>query len=249
MNNKEENKKETQKVEEAFYQYIGFHHAKNIAQDLDNMNSGMNEVMYPKELDDWFYDYLNQSKKEEARRNRFVKIKSISSKVAIFFLVITISFAALMFSVDAIRIKVLNFIVEVEEKYTSVQIDEKNENLEFAPDTEIPAEWTDYYLPTYIPNLFQLSKVESFGETKIIFYMDNNNREIQFSWSPNSSSFQIDTEGADSENISINGAEAMLVTKEGLTTVLWFDQENTYFILGKVDEKELIKMAESIQKK
>ena len=39
----------------------------------------------------------------------------------------------------------------------------------------------------------------------------------------------------------------MIIEKNNVLTLLWFDNINTYYLIGKINKIEIIKMAESVQ--
>ena len=106
-----------------------------------------------------------------------------------------------------------------------------------------------YYQSEYIPNGFELGSIKDLGDTKIIIYINEDNEEIVFNQSPNGTNFKIDSEDAIVNTIDINGKEAILLSKEGMNTLFWYDEEYSFYLLSTVNHDELILMAESIIKK
>lgn len=45
----------------------------------------------------------------------------------------------------------------------------------------------------------------------------------------------------------INGAKGILVDKDGVVTLLWNNSDYTFYLTGKADKEEIVKMAESIK--
>ena len=64
-----------------------------------------------------------------------------------------------------------------------------------------------------------------------------------------SSSLRVDTEEAKVEKIVINGSEGLLVEKEQLITILWHNDNSSFYLKSKTDKDLLIKIAESINYK
>ncbi|MFY9177038.1 MAG: DUF4367 domain-containing protein [Caldicoprobacterales bacterium] len=62
------------------------------------------------------------------------------------------------------------------------------------------------------------------------------------------SNLRIDTENAETTKIKINGKGAIVVSKEGMTHLIWHNNKRVFTLSGILDEKELIKMAESVTK-
>jgi hypothetical protein len=45
--------------------------------------------------------------------------------------------------------------------------------------------------------------------------------------------------------VKINDTKGILSEKNGVITLLWHDSRYTFFIIGKADKEEIVKMAES----
>lgn len=244
-NNKQNN--ETDKIMDGFYYYIGYHHTENNAKILDKIKEGTdtNNINYPKELNEWFNDYINKSKKLEKKNKRIKKINSLSKRVAIILITLVICITTITFSVEAFRIKVLNFIIDKQERYTSIEVSGKQVENEKG---KLLDNWTDFYLPDYVPEGFEIVNAEKYGNIRIIYYENKDGVEIEFSQSPNGNNHQLDTENAQIDKIKIKDKEAILIEKNGLITLLWYNDEDTFNLIGKTDKNEIIKMAKSIRK-
>ena len=144
-------------------------------------------------------------------------------------------------SVEAFRIKLFNIVTEVTEKYTKVRIVETENTL------ESQIEWDSYYAPEYIPEGYTYSNSENFGEIKIIFYSDTADKKIQFSQTPVSPEYQIDTEDAVVSEVIINAEKGILAQKEGLLTLIWTTDDKTFHIIGEIERDEIIKIAKSLK--
>ena len=240
MKNKEENNEQEQMMD-SFYRYVGYQHIENVAKEFDEISKLAKDIEYPKELDDWFYDYLEKSKKAEKRKKRAASMKRMSSRAAMVVIVLGIGLTVLSFSVEAFRIKFLNLVTDVTQRYTSFQIEEiKNQE-----EDSIPTNWSNYYLPEYIVDGYSLNRVQEFGENKIMFYQNNQGEEIQFSQSPNNNNFQVDTENAEITEIMINDRKGILVDKNGFLTLFWYNSDYAFYLMGNIDKDEIVKMAES----
>lgn len=240
MKNKEENNEQEQMME-SFYRYVGYQHIENVAKEFDEISEFAKDIEYPKELDNWFYDYLEKSKNAEMRKKRIALMKRMVSRAAMVAIVLGIGLTVMTFSVEAFRIKILNLVTDVTQRYTSFQVEEIKDKEE----DSIPTNWSNYYLPEYIADGYSFKQVQEFGENKIIFYQNSQRDEIQFSQSPNYSHYQVDTENAETTEIMINGSKGILVDKNGGITLFWYDTEHAFYLMGNIDKEEMIKMAES----
>ena len=181
-------------------------------------------------------EHAEKTKKEvrPGRQQRFKTIHRIAASAAALLLVLTIS----MFTVDAFRYQVLNLFIKMEPEYTLVRLEE---------DIDIP--WDDP-VPTFVPDGFVISEALDMDTIKKIVYTAEYDEEqvIVFSDNVPTGSMNIDTETADSvTTVRINGADAMIVVKNGLANLVWTANNRLYSLIGPVSGDELIRMAESVR--
>ncbi len=109
-------------------------------------------------------------------------------------------------------------------------------------------EWENVYIPEFIPEGYQISKVESLVNTKIIHYSNEENQIIIFTqYQDENTNLRIDTENAKFDKVDINGFEGLLVEKNGMFTVAWHYNDSAFSLMSNADKGILIKMAESIK--
>ena len=231
---------EQERIKESLYRYVGYRHCENVAREFDEISELAKDIEYPKELDDWFTEYIDNAKKTEKKVKRMVTAKRIAIKAAMAAVVLGIGIALMTFSVDALRIRVLNFLIDTTQRYTNIQVvDETNEQ------GKVTITWSNYYLPEYIIDGYSIISFQELGESKIIYYRNARGEEIQFSQSPGDNNYQINTEDTEATEVKINDTKGILSEKNGVITLLWHDSRYTFFIIGKADKEEIVKMAES----
>ena len=233
---------EQEHIMESLYRYVGYQHCENVAREFDEISKLAQDIEYPKELDDWFSGYIENVKKSEKKAKRMAAAKRIANKAAMAAIVLMIGLVLATFSVDAFRIGVLNFIIETTQRYTSIQVGDVVDKEE-----EVPITWSSYYLPEYIIDGYAISRVQELGGSKIIYFQNARGEEIKFSQSSVNKNYQVDTENAEATEVMINDTKGILVDKNGDITLLWHNSDNTFFLIGKADKKEIVKMAESIK--
>ena len=240
--------KAKEKILEAMLKYAGACHAENIANEMKVENEFEEQIPYPPELDVRIKKLIYRHNMKEYFRNGWETVARAFPKVAMFFFMLLISFTILVTSVDAFRVKVLNFIIEVGKEYTSIDFKENGSDALEKETSRIPLEWKDVYVPAFVPEGFKITKAESLKFTKIIHYSNDNGRLIVFQQhNGENTNKRVDSENADSENILINGLEGLLVEKNGRTTLIWHNNDFSFSLMSEVDKNELIKMAESIK--
>ena len=202
------------------------------------------------------YEFSNKFKRKMSKLIKYEKrhpiinsIYAYSKKIAIVFLIITMSAITLTMSVDAVRVKVFSVITEIYEEFTSIIFSKEDDSVSI--DNEFkPA------LPNYIPKGFkEIDKVES-SIGLFIVYENNEYLQIRYSCDEiSNNSIILDTEDAQVEDININGYKAKYIVKNNIQQLVWNDSVSMYLIdmesknikITNNDKKELIKMAESIK--
>ena len=233
---------EQENMMDSLYRYVGYRHSENVARELDEISKLAKDMEYPKELDDWFAGYIENVKKSEKKAKRMAAAKRIANKAAMVAIVLMIGLALVTFSVDALRIGVLNFIVETTQRYTSIKVGNVIDK-----EDEVTIPWSSYYLPEYITDGYSISRVEEFSDIRMIYYQNASGEVIEFSQSFGNYNYQIDTENTEATEVMINDTKGILVDKDGVVTLLWNNSDYTFYLTGKADKKEIIKMAESIK--
>ena len=108
---------------------------------------------------------LLDSHLKKAKPKRIIKLMpKILNKIAVAMLALVILFSTAMLTVDAFRIRVLNLLISNEPEYTSFQLEDNNGDEQ---DTDNPiVNWTNTYVPTYVPEGYIVSSVSDTNATK-----------------------------------------------------------------------------------
>lgn len=225
----------------AYYKLIGEAHIENILDDLSKHEEEIRNTEVPESLNQWFTFFIQQRKKEEKRKDRIRMMKQFASRAAIITILLISTVTVVTFSVEAIRVRVLNFFLEVNDTYTEIQI-QVEDNQQTMPDID----QVGYYYPTYLPDGYIYEDYRSFGKSVMITF-SNGIEEISFDQSPNGASYQLDTEDAETRDVTIGESEGYLILKENRVILFWNDDLNGYTIISyDVEADEIMKMAESM---
>lgn len=240
--------KAKEKMLEAMLEYAGACHAEDIANEMQAKDEIEAPITYPPELDSRIRRLISiYNVKESFRRLRETTAR-IFPKVAIFFFAFFIGFAIMVTSVEAFRVKVLNFIIDVGKEYTSIDLKEKKQDIPREDTLEMSPEWKGVNTPSYIPEGFEISKMESLSFTKIVNYINDNGQLIVFQqYDGENTNLRIDTESSVMEKILINDIEGFIVKKDDRTTIIWHNNNLSFSLASDLDKDELIKMAQSIK--
>lgn len=242
--------KAKEKMFEAMLEYAGACHAENIVEEMEVADEIEDQIPSPPELDARIKKLIARHERKGNFKKFWGKTTILLPKIAAIFFVVILSSAIFVVSVESLRIKVLNYIIEVQEEYTSIRIkDIPIDNIETTY-PGVPTEWENVYIPTYIPEGFKIEKAESLAVIKMIQYSNDDGQLIIFNQSTNEKmDLRVDTENAKSEKININGFEGLIVEKNGLITIAWYNNDFSFYLKSQIDKNELVKMAESIKVK
>lgn len=229
------------KLMSAYYDYIGENHIDNICAEIDSLKEKIESTEVPESLDDWFSQYIKSIKKREIKNRLIGIIRKFFPRVAVSLFVLLVSLITLTFSVDALRVKVYNFLLTDHNEYSSVRIEEAAEG--------VTIDWEQYYFPDYIPEGFYIESAKENKDTKMISFVNSENDYILFIQSLNGSDFNIDTEDGSSRELFIGKRKGVLVDKNGEHILIWNNEECSFYIKSDLEAEKLIYIAESLKKK
>jgi len=172
--------------------------------------------------------------------NKLILKKTIrySKRVAVFFLVLIAASCVTIFSVEAWRIKVMNFIIEMNKTHSEINFGDANTG---------DAYTSDEITLAYIPEGFKLEKRDS-NENSVNLIFKREDNYFVFSMDSLNGKVGIDTENASVKKTIINGKEALYSSNSNVNILVWHDEEVSYTLSGNIDEKEMIKIAKDIKK-
>lgn len=233
------------KLNETFLYEVGYAYSKQLCAECDELLEKYKDLEIPESLDQWFEGFSAKIRRKENRKKFYHKSLKYSKNVAVFILAVGLIGGALIYSVEAVRIRVFNMALTVEDKFTEINIVEETKDPTIE-DTFMGV--GDYYL-SYLPEGYSLE--DSDGNDIAIFeYYSNGDSSIIFTANSTEGqlSVQIDTEDAVLKDITIHGNEGHYVTKKGHTSVFWIEGNTYLMISGEGDEAEIIKIAEGVIK-
>lgn len=107
---------------------------------------------------------------------------------------------------------------------------------------EVPAEWEGSFYPSYIPEGYSLSYIDRYGAV----HVDSEGRELTFGEKNPTARFTFDTEGGNITNVLINGSEAIVIEKEGWTTVVWSANNHLFYVVTQAPMHTALQVAASV---
>lgn len=171
----------------------------------------------------------------ERRKKRLRRMASISKRAACVLLVFVIAFSVAIGSVEAWRVKFLNFVFDPDKPNMDIVFGDKGTHY---ADDDISID--------YLPLGFELSE-KSTTRFSVVRLFKNKEERIRVGKYDESINANVDTEDSTIEEIEINGYSAALLIKNNRNILFWSDGDYIFVIDGNVSKKEIIKIAENIK--
>ena len=236
---------EEDKLLSGLYYQIGKQYAEHISKELEDIDEAVNQLDYPEGLNAWFQEFLQENEKKEQNVRRRKQLNGFSRRAAIFLIVIISGFALTTLSVEAFRLRLFNFVTEIKDQYTKIEFKENSGPYEESTGLELE----NTLFPGYMPMDYTLTESQEFGTMRIMHFSNNGGKVIEIAQSPIGTSFQVDTENAVTSEVEINNGKGILVEKGNVRTLIWTIDQTAIYIIGEINEAEIIKIAESITAK
>jgi len=241
--NESNNKKRFENYEDSLWQVIMFNYAKHDGKKLSEENEALktDPQAQPSDAERKKYHKLLDKELRKNKIRSFTKMsKKILSRAAVFVFVLIIGFAIMFTTVSAFRVQVLNFLISFEDEYVGIKLGD-NDNSD-----AITLNWHDVYLPSYIPDGYQINQIANMDIAKTIDYINAEGNFIKY-MECSSSGPNIDTENAEIiKMIMINEAEGIFVLKKGIATISWTHDNRLFVISTQLDEEETMKIAKNV---
>jgi len=179
--------------------------------------------------------------KRRAHKQRFLKA---ATRAVAAVLAVTATFSLAMVSVEAFRVRVMNLLIDVQEKYTSFQLSEDGGEPMGSKGLEAPASG---YLPAYIPDGYELVDSQVLDSFTHIVYQNAAEDTLVFGAFSSNTNLAVDSENASrNEPTLINGNPATLIVKEPMATVVWQMDGKLFMVQGSLTAEEAVRIAESV---
>lgn len=190
-------------------------------------------------------DYLRTELKEDAavssagKSRTNIVFRRFGKAVAVAAITITLLFSTAMVANAQFREKVITWVVETFEKYSSFELQSDGENTQ--PDLQS-------YKPTYLPDGAELQNTVELPEFYGYEYAIDDTAYFSIWLSQSDIRIYIDAENADVEPFDKDGIAGYFFKKEDLNYVCFERDACSFSVYGSLDMDELIKIAAGIAK-
>ncbi|MBR0598331.1 DUF4367 domain-containing protein [Sinanaerobacter chloroacetimidivorans] len=243
--NSEEYRKMIEARSTAFLSYVGSCIEKEFVEEFDSIEKEMADVKIPEELEQRLRSVIRDFEKKDHTRKRNLLLKRTAKICACILLALVLVGTALVYNVDAIRLRIFDLLFHEEPEYIEITPIEVNSG----ESAEIPKDWNPLWYPEYLPEGYILNSTSEFGRTKTFVFTDESGKMIrldQISIRDNGTSIQVDNEAEESGDILIHDNQGHWWSRYGTTSLLWQQNGMVFTLSGELELNEIIKVAESI---
>lgn len=176
--------------------------------------------------------------KQERTKRRRKSIMKYAKIAACLIGVLIVGAGITISSVDAWRVKFMNYVFDFSQPNTDINFSEQ-EGTEYK-DEEITL--------GYVPSGFALKEHDG-NRDDLTLAFENVEQYFYISVCKIDTSFSIDTQEGSAEKTTLNGYEATYTSNHNVNTLMWHNGEYAFTVLGNLPKAEIFKIAEKIEKK
>ena len=195
----------------------------------------------PDALDDKCLGMIRREYAKKRRRLAARKFARYTAKAAVAVLVFIGLMTTVVMSVDALRVPILEFIVEHHERYSSMNIGSQNK---LAPEIN---EYEDP-ITQFVPSGYYSTFYKSDGGYINSLHCNDVDEWINFDMMRAHNEYRFDTEGAVCEYLSVMGYDAVLAVGDPIVLVWYDDISGIIYNLSASDlsKEQLLELAQNI---
>ena len=181
----------------------------------------------------------------EKKKHRIVKLHRFIPRMihaaACLVLVMGIAAPLAVANVEAIRIKVMELLIHIQEDHTELQLVE-NEDEDFY----VPANWQGSYYPSYIPEGFNL--VEHGKFVCYVRYQEKGGKNIYYTEYNESDKVDINSENAALSYSQINGHDVFVIERDDMVIATWAVEDRYIVMETELSKDEALNIIQNVRK-
>ncbi len=236
-----------EKYDDARFALLMEGYASRLGEDYVEENSRLQDdesFMLPSGLDEKCMKAIDSAIARKRRRENAEKAKKAAKRITVvaasFLVIIVLSSVVLFNTVEAFRLSVVDYVIELFEvgEGSIVSVESNNNN-------------RNEVIPTWIPDGYEITLDKREATITMLRYSNGQNFITFTAHSDvDMGSFTGDTENAiETNNTEIAGHNGVLVNRTTDSSIYWFDANTAYYIRAESNEAEnIIRMAESCYK-
>ena len=191
-----------------------------------------------------FQQKVEKLKQEEKKQSNISQWKKRASRLvgiaACLVLLLGVATPIAIARVESIRVKVLQLLINVQDKYTELKLVEDP-----GATFDVPADWRGDYYFSYIPEGYALYEIDPLIDRA--YYRNIDGDAFSFSEFSQDQEISLDSEGAVISYEFISGNLALVIEKYG-TTVTWSDGTKYFIVRSTQGKTDTLKIANSFRR-
>lgn len=193
-----------------------------------------------------FSKELNKELKKAKASLRRERVLGFLNRAAVAVVIMVVLLFATVSNVQAIKSKVLNMFINIQSDRTSFQLKDRDSS---SKESTPVVNWTNAYVPTYIPEGYEISKSVESSFLKTIEFSNQQNMVICYNEYIEKSSAALDTENANNSKIvDINGIKGGITIKNDFITIVWEMNGRMFMIESPISEESTaLEIARSVK--
>lgn len=156
--------------------------------------------------------------------------------LAVALILMAVSMGTALATVHMVKIGLIQLDVKAYQERTSFGLIKVEDAL------DVPVAWAGKFYPAYIPDGFALKDC-ALQEAE---YQNAKGESLSFCEYDYGTKGSLDTENATVSNMQVNGAEAILIEKNGWSAIVWSANNQLFVVEMDGSSEETVKIAESI---
>lgn len=209
-------------------------------EEMPIIDAARKEAVWNKAL-----EKIAEMEAEEKKKSRIVQfrrsIPRIIEVAACLILVMGIAAPFAIANVEAIRVKVMELLIDIQEDHTELNFVEIDDKAFY-----IPASWSGSYYPSYIPDGFVMAEMSELYCD--VTYVNEEGAKIYFSEYLQDDQVDINSEDAALSYASINGDNAFIIERDNLVIVAWASEDRFFVIEAETSKEEALVVADSVRR-
>ena len=243
----QEYKKTIQERSDSFMKHVATVIAEDYATAFRSSDEINDSTEIPRELHHSLQGIIVDFEKRDRQRLRMKQSKRIGKIAAAVFLCFVMVSTILVVSVEAFRLKVIDFIMTDHGEYVDLNPTESGTVSDAVRD-RLPETWEDVFYPSILPKGYVFGDAYGLGKSKTVLFVNEKQETITITFTPIEQGQRMaDSEGSNVERITINGNPGICFTKEERTILHWSQSGYEFNLIAFLPEDASIEIAESMK--
>lgn len=200
-----------------------------------------NETPQVSPVDQRILSAIDHCCKKMNRKKCLSGIPKLMKAVAALLLISFIATGTAMAVSAEFRVMVMKLLYTVTPQYTEIRLVKDK-----ASASVVPKDWAGNYYPLQIPKGYELYETQENGDILMSIYRNKENKMLHFNESGSTTEINIDTEGYEIKDISLNDSKAVLAYKDGKSKIVWHVADKILMLTIEEEPQTAIDIAQSV---